>query len=171
MKSKKGALELSMNTIVVIVIGVVILSLGLMFVRGMFSQLTSQTDIIFGESENALNELASHDDKLTVQSRVNVKQGEQQIFKIWAVNMDNTLGAFSIIVVPSAGQSTVFSEEEVKIEFANPQQNLETGQEIGFVTAVKASKIAPLQSAGYTVNVYKNNVLYASGGFFVEVTK
>jgi len=169
MKSKKGALELSMNTIVIIVIGVVILSLGLMFVRGMFSQLTAQTDIIFGESENALNELASHDDKLTVQSRVTVKQGEQQIFKIWAVNMDNTPGLFTVNVVPS-GDNT-FTPDHIKVEFANPEQNLETGQEVGFVTAVKSSKIAPLQSGGYTVKVYKSGVLYASGGFFVEVVK
>ena len=36
--NKKGALELSMNTIVVIVIGVTILSLGLVFVRNMMGE-------------------------------------------------------------------------------------------------------------------------------------
>jgi len=170
MKSKKGALELSMNTIVIIVIGVTILSLGLMFVRGMFDKLTTQIDSIFGESENALNDLASHDDKLTVQSKVMVEQGKQQIFKIWVVNMDNTPGIFTANTIPSTG-SYQFPENTVFVEFANPQQSLETGQEIGFVTAVKTSKTAPLQSGGYTVNVYKDNVLYASGGFFVDVVK
>jgi len=37
--NKKGAIELSMNTIIIIVMGVVLLSLGLMFVRGIFSQV------------------------------------------------------------------------------------------------------------------------------------
>ena len=40
-KGKKGALELSVNTIVVIVIGVTLLILGLVFVRNIFTKIFS----------------------------------------------------------------------------------------------------------------------------------
>jgi len=173
MKSKKGALELSMNTIVVIVIGVVILSLGLIFVRSVFTKLGTQTDIVFGESENALNELAAHDDKLTVQSKVTVKQGKQTEFKIWVVNIDEeqATGLFTITAEPSTGGAPTFTEAQVNLEFANPSQELDVGEEVGFVAGVRAASNAPLRSGGYQVTVYKDNVEYASSGFFVEVTK
>ena len=45
--NKKGALELSMNTIIIIVIGVVLLSLGLIFVRGLFGQVESLSKSAF----------------------------------------------------------------------------------------------------------------------------
>ena len=57
MKSKRGAIELSMTTIIVIVLGVVLLSLGLMFVRGIFKQITDESDQIFAMSEEQISEL------------------------------------------------------------------------------------------------------------------
>ena len=55
--SKKGALELSMNTIIIIVIGVVLLSLGLVFVRGIFSQTTDLSDKVFADANRQLDSL------------------------------------------------------------------------------------------------------------------
>jgi hypothetical protein len=44
LKSKKGALELSMNTIIIIVIGITLLILGLTFVTGTFAKLKKMVD-------------------------------------------------------------------------------------------------------------------------------
>ena len=51
---KKGALELSVNTIIIIVIGVTLLTLGLLFVRNIFTQTTDLSQTAF---ENANREL------------------------------------------------------------------------------------------------------------------
>src|SRR3989344_4598817 len=97
--SKRGALELSMTTIIIIVVGVVILSLGLMFVRGIFSKVETLSGGAFEEAENVLNEIATHDQEVTVHSSVIVKQGEQKTFRIWVVNqeVDSKLYTLSLI--------------------------------------------------------------------------
>ncbi len=56
-QQKKGALELSMNTIVIVVIGVTLLVLGLAFVSGVFDKLTVLSDDSFDKANERLNQL------------------------------------------------------------------------------------------------------------------
>ena len=56
-KNKKGALELSINTIVVIVIGVTLLILGLVFVRGIFEKVQKISDTAFDKASELLGGL------------------------------------------------------------------------------------------------------------------
>ncbi|MCD4666318.1 hypothetical protein K8R47_00735 [archaeon] len=168
MKDKRGAMELSMNTIVVVVIGVTLLVLGLVFVRGLFDNLQNQMDVLFGNADNDLNQISTHDQEISLQQQVNVKQGEGATFKVWVTNLENSAGMFTIEATPS---STNNFGNKVIVDFANPEANLDVGQEIGFVTGIISDKNAPLTSGGYTINVYKDGVEYASGGFFVMVEK
>ena len=116
MKSKKGALELSMNTIVIIVIGITLLILGLAFVTGLFEKLTKQQDIIFGPLESKLVGVASHDEKLSVQTHVSVKQGEQTLFKIWIVNFDDNPKTFKLKITPSSDEEFQNNDLIVKLQ-------------------------------------------------------
>jgi hypothetical protein len=168
-RSKKGAMEMSVNTIVVIVIGVTLLVLGLAFVKNMFERFGGQADVIFGNVENQLSDIATHDQKLTVQPMVPVKQGEQAFFTIWVVNLNDAQGKFSIKAVPSSGNKF---GERVSVEFANPSANLDVGEEAGFVVGVASKDNAPLTSGGYTVTVKTEDGRdYANGAFFVKVEK
>jgi len=54
-QNKRGALELSINTIVVIVIAMALLGLGLMFIRGMFDKITGVSDSTFEKISEQLN--------------------------------------------------------------------------------------------------------------------
>ena len=56
-RNKKGALELSMNTIVVIVIGVTILTLGLRWVYGLFGGLTERSQEIDEQLKKQISDL------------------------------------------------------------------------------------------------------------------
>ena len=167
-KNKKGALELSVNTIVVIVIGITLLTLGLLFVRSLFERLGGQVNVIFGGAENEINKIATHDQKLSVPQEVTVKQGDQTTFKIWVVNLGETKKDFKIEVTPSGNNNF---GTNAKVEFANDQQTLDIGEEAGFVAGVATTKNAPLSSAGYTVTVTANGGSYAQGGFFVKIGK
>ncbi|MFH1209859.1 MAG: hypothetical protein V1663_03650 [archaeon] len=90
MKSKKGALELSMNTIIIIVIGVVILSLGLMFVRGIFTSTTDLSEKVFGNANKELDTLGGDANNfLTVSPEtVRLKGGQTSGFVIQVTNLD-----------------------------------------------------------------------------------
>ena len=75
--TKKGAIELSMTTIIVVVIGITLLSLGLMWVNNLFNQLGTSTDDAFRVSSEAMSDAMSPDDKFFVAgSTLKVKSGD-----------------------------------------------------------------------------------------------
>ncbi len=54
---KRGAIELSMNTIIIVVIGITILTLGLRWIYSVFGGLTEQSDQIKTISEDQIREI------------------------------------------------------------------------------------------------------------------
>ena len=89
MVAKKGALELSVNTIIVVVIGVTLLALGLVFVQDIFSYLSGTARQAFQKADIQLGKLEAGDTRVSAPSIVNVAQGESAIFDIVVAN-DNT---------------------------------------------------------------------------------
>jgi len=157
--SKRGALELSMTTIIIIVVGVVILSLGLMFVRGIFSKVETLSGGAFEEAENVLNEIATHDQEVTLPSQVIVKQGEQKTFRIWIVNQDNQTKPYSLSIV----------SQTPGITFIVPtnKATLTTGQEVGFVVGVSVAKTVAKNIYGFEANVVEAQ--NPNSPFFIKV--
>ena len=88
--NKKGALELSMNTIIIIVIGVVLLSLGLMFVRGIFTQTTDLSEKVFANANKELDALGGSVNSAIVASpmTVRMKAGETSGFVVQVTNLE-----------------------------------------------------------------------------------
>ena len=64
--TKKGAIELSMTTIIVIVLGVTLLILGFVFIKGIFGSLGGISDTTFDKAQTLLTGLESVDSFLTV---------------------------------------------------------------------------------------------------------
>jgi len=89
--NKKAALELSMNTIIIIVIGVVILSLGLMFVRGVFTQTIDLSDKVFAGANRELDDLGGGVSRdLTISPEtVRVKAGKTSGFLVQVTNLED----------------------------------------------------------------------------------
>ncbi len=54
---KKGAIELSMNTIIIVVIGITILTLGLRWIYGVFENLSGQSEEIGRMSEQQIRDM------------------------------------------------------------------------------------------------------------------
>jgi hypothetical protein len=63
---KKGAVELSISTIVVVIIGVTLLVLGLTFVRGIFKKVGSLSDQSFQVGEKMIQDQMSSDQKFWI---------------------------------------------------------------------------------------------------------
>src|SRR3989338_5702909 len=88
MLNKKGALELSMNTIVIIVIGVTLLILGLAFVRGIFGKVTKLSEGAFEQAEGKIGDFSQINKPLTVTpERISVTKGESKIVSIVLANL------------------------------------------------------------------------------------
>jgi archaellum component FlaG (FlaF/FlaG flagellin family) len=169
-KSKKGALELSVNTIVIIVIGVTLLTLGLIFVRGVFSKINSLSDNVFDNAQSSINEI-SHTGKFNAPTSIGVQQGAKKTFNVYVSN-DGSSGtgqkSFTLSLIPNGN-----FESSVKAKVISPASvTLDEGKEATYTIQVAAVSTAPLSlDASYQVKVTAGNTDYASGGFSIQIVK
>ena len=86
-QQKKGALELSMNTIVIVVIGVTLLVLGLAFVSGIFEKLNILGENSFDEANQKLDQLGgNYENFITLApANTNIKKGDTKSKGVKAV--------------------------------------------------------------------------------------
>lgn len=98
--NKKGALELSMNAIIIIVIGVVLLSLGLMFVRGIFSQVEGLSKSAFDTADAEISMISNINQPLTlVPSELDIERGSAEVIDVIIANLGETLIQTTLNVV------------------------------------------------------------------------
>ena len=169
MKNKKGALQLAMSTIVIIVIAVVILILGLAFITGLFERASEQRDVIFGDLETKITGLGSHDQRVNVQTQVTVEQGEQELFKIYIVNFEETPKTFKLTL--QASSSPEFQNDDVIVALQRDTLTIPDGQEASFAVGVRAIEGARLKAAAYNIDVTADGQPYGQDSFMVEVKK
>ena len=141
MVSKKGALELSMNTIVIIVIGVVLLSLGLIFVRGIFSQTTDLSDKVFANADKELDSLGGSVSNALVLSpeTVRIKGGQTSGFVVQVTNLEEDItysGVTGTLTSPSQGIRCEFTDGSIQINI----RTLVPGAEDRIKVFVKSQK-------------------------------
>lgn len=89
---KKGAIELSMTTIIVIVIGVALLSMGLVWIRGVFKQVTGLTEGAFERGEGEISEIfGGSEDPVSVSPKdTEVEQGGSSSADLFFNNLGET---------------------------------------------------------------------------------
>jgi len=89
--SKKGAMELSVNTIVIVVIGITLLVLGLVFVRDIFEKLSDLGGRAFEEAEKELSQIQGGDAKINFPSSITIKKGKSSTTNLRVCNTDGKL--------------------------------------------------------------------------------
>ena len=165
-KKVKGALELLMSTIIIIILGVTLLTLGLVFVRTIFSEVTQISEITFREARESLSILAETDEILSIPPEVGVKLGEALTFKI-------TLGNDGS--VPPGDKFTLDVEENpelknagVKITIVGPRTiTVPEGQKNSYQILAEVNKDASLKPAGYIVTARYGGEIYQQSSFVV----
>lgn len=85
---KRGALELSVNTIIVIVIGVTILTLGLVFVQKIFSETDKTGTKVFQDLEGRLGEVNAQKFLTLIPSSFDLEQGKTQQVSVVVANLE-----------------------------------------------------------------------------------
>lgn len=87
MKSKKGAIELSMTTIIVIVLGVTLLILGGVFIKKIFGDTLEISDETFATAKSQLTKLENLNQFLTLNPKsIKVEQGQFKAAEVILLN-------------------------------------------------------------------------------------
>jgi len=176
--NKKGALELSITTIVVVVIGVTLLTLGIMFVRNMFSQLNSISEATFGTAETQITAISQSGlSKVTMPQKVTVGQGERKTESIIVGNDGQICSSNKFSVTLSKSTGSTFDETAVGARIiSNTEIEIPPGKQAKFVLQVAATKDAPLSTGtladpAYSAVVKCGNTVYDNNAMVIEVTK
>ena len=98
MKDKKGAIELSMTTIIVIIIGLVLLSLGLSWVRGVFTKITDLSEQAFALSDQEIMNMFSESSTLlkVLPDSVDLKKGKTATVGVIVTNLESDRISFKV---------------------------------------------------------------------------
>ena len=166
--NKRGALELSMSTIIVIVLGVTLLILGLAFVRTLFGKVTTLSQASFDIAEQEIQGKMGAIDKIYVSSlRVAVTPGKASVINVGIQNIGTETGQskFSIKAIPGAqgGSADWFTIPVESIKIA-PGEKQAFPIEVSLPSGTPAGK-----SYGFTLDVTKNGAAYASKVIIVTV--
>lgn len=85
--NKKAAIEMSMTTIIVIVLGVVLLILGLVFVQFIFKKTTSLAEGAFEKAEGQIGDFSEVSKPLMITpDRIDLEKGESKIVVVVMAN-------------------------------------------------------------------------------------
>jgi len=162
LREKRGALELSMNTIVIIVIGVTLLTLGLRWIYGLFGGLQERTGEIDEQLKKQISNLfEGGDESLIIRpNSVTIQQGKNKdlAFAIRNAISDGKEHDFSytIELTNTEGKNT----EEVMAWITSSQGqeiNVASGQLHYELVPVDIPKSAPIGTYRFEVTLKADN--------------
>ncbi len=171
-----------MNVIVIIVLAVTLLTLGLIFVRGVFFKLTDLSEGVFERGQAEIAKISQGEAKLDLPSEITIKQGEAKIFEIVVGNdgteNDGTLFTLTLTRKSCAvcpGQDLV----DAQVVESPATVRLNKGEIYPFSIKIAAVARAPVTTgtdtptylATVTTPSRGANNPYASGAFFINVEK
>ena len=175
-KNKKAAIEMSITTIIVIVLGITLLTLGLTWVRGLFGKISSITDTTFSQANIEVEKLSQGTDPFTYPNVIEVKQGNSAQIKVYVYN-DGHLGSgvkdFTLTLTRSPDSKAPVDAVQAKI-ISQKTVKLDEGEQATFVIQVVSTASAPLGSdTTYEMKVTCSGCTrdYSTGGFAIDVSK
>ena len=168
MKDRRGAIELSMTTIIVIVIGVTLLILGLAWVRGMFEKVTSLTDQAFDTAEKEIQNNMGPSDKFYVGGLdFALDPGKDRIISVGIQNFGTEGESNMFKIIASSGKQGC----EASKWFVLPDEfELFVGDKIGVPVLIKVPKgTEPGKTCPFTIKSEKDGNSYGSQPIIVKV--
>ena len=180
--NKKAAMEMSVGTIVTIVLLMTVLILGLVLTRTIFKSSVENINSIDQAVKNEINKLFSEDSTRKVivypaARAITIKKGTSGGFGFAIRNTDTTNGTFSY-TVESTGSNTCNMPKETAdklIIFGSSGDTGEIGSgdanvENAVLVTYDIPSTNPLCKIRYVLNVKKDGVTYLPGGISIDLT-
>lgn len=179
LKNKTGAMEMSVGTIVTIVLLMTVLILGLILVKNIFSSAKGVIDLTTSQLEDEVNKLFGEDKELVIYPRtrfLEIKQGETDGVGIGIKNLLSGVAGtkkFSYEVIVSDSSDCTESKEEVETWFKTGRSESDIPIPVGSIAIQKVLFNIPIGSSlctvRFRVNVDAEGSAYATDFFDIEV--
>jgi len=170
--SKKAQMQMSVGTIVTIVLLMTVLILGLVLVRTIFKGATSNIDSIDQAVKAEINKLFAEDNnrKIVVYPptrEISIKKGDEGGFGFSIRNLDQEDGSFSYevkAVETSCGLSLSKADDLIILGKSSSGINVKSGSitDDGLLVKFKISENVPLCNIRYSIDVEKDGIQYGN---------
>jgi hypothetical protein len=182
MKNKIGSIEMSVGTIVTIVLSVTLLILGIFFVQNIFSTANGVADLTDQQLRSEISKLFSEEDKISIYPGTRFIEIKQETTDGVGIGIKNLL--------QGSGGDTTFSYEVV-VSDSTIKEKCGIGEDevINWITTGKSEKDipipsgdistqkvlfdiptgAPLCTVRFRINVYANGKSYATDFFDLKI--
>jgi len=168
---RKGAIELSMTTIVVIIIAIVLLSLGLVFVRGMFAKIGELSDQAFLQAEKEIEDKMRGDQKVYIGGTTfDVGVGKSQTVSAGIQNLEGTPLSFKLQATSPTTNRAGLTVNVNDWFLFTPAKTVPAGEKspMPFVISVpKTAKAGDIVIVN--IEAYAGNALYGSESIIINV--
>ncbi len=179
-KSRKAAIEMSMNTFVTIVLVVIVMVLAIFFVQKIFKSGTTAIDGIDSKIQSEIDKLFADEGKKIVvypkEREIKIAQGENGGFGFSLMNKDFDEGTFAYMVkatqIASTCQMTLSQADSlIVLGGSGSGIRLGSGDKLDDAIFVKfqVSESAPLCLLRYQIDVTKNSQTYTSSTVDLEI--
>ena len=161
---KKGAIELSMTTIIVIVLGVTLLTLGIVWIKGLGSSLQETTKEAFRVSQDEISKIGLRDQKLYIPGgNKEIKIGGSLKFEVY---VQNFLGKDEKIKLVFEGDGADWFKTAI-------EASIPAGETFKFPVVVNAPKtIAAGEVKIITIKALKSDgSMYDQDAITLEITE
>ncbi len=183
-QTKRGAIELSINTIVIIVLAMSMLILGLVLIKGLFSGANDVIDLTNDQVISKINAQFGSEDKVAIYpitEEVEVKQGDKSGFavvirnKLTGSTSQDALFSYSISVVSDTKKDCGISKEKIMEFFVAGSESdsdipIATGEPLVKKVLLDTQEGDPLCTVQFRVDVKTNGKNYKSKYVFVTFT-
>ncbi len=162
--NKKGAMELSIGTIIIIVIALAFLILGLILVKQIFFSATNNVDILDQKVQSEIQKLFTEEKRIVVYLSNNIakpKQGEEWGVAFAIKNLEMGTGSASdfnyvVNVVDSSSCNLRPEQALTYIKLGRAEtMSIAPGQTAYRLIRFKIPETAPLCLMRFNINVYK----------------
>jgi len=172
-------MEMSVGTMVTIVLLMIVLVLGIFFIQRIFRTGTTAIDGIDAKIQNEIDNLFTQEGKKLVvypkEREISIEQGEDGGFGFSVENKDTVSGEFSYLVsageIASNCQLTIAQADSLIILGKSGTFSLASGNKLEDAIFVKfdVSETTPLCRIRYNIDVEKDGEVYATSTIDLEI--
>lgn len=155
MKQKSGAIQLSMGTIIIVILGVTLLSLALIWIRGYMGKITDLSEDAFLLSEQEIDSLFSDSDSLLkiMPDNIEMKKGKSAEVGVIFYNLEGATLRIQAQVEPIAAGVPVTCKLGDTLTATSKEYDLASGSSKRIKLRVETTKETTLGAGGCDLTI------------------
>ncbi|MFH1972709.1 MAG: hypothetical protein ABIJ18_04500 [archaeon] len=171
--NKKGAIELSMTTIIIIILGVILLVFGIGFITNIMTGASGIADkAIEGGQQQVINILGSTKDPLTLYStNLDLEQGGYTYVGVVILNDQGNTGEYKLETVMTSSDDNDLDCYIAEVRDLSEEFSLASGRDSSRTIVIEDAGNTALGLYGCTVKLTRNSEEIAKESILVNVVE